>query len=355
MVSRNLSVSRVSFSHAMLSCVILLCVFLIASLWMGAVSINIFDVLFGSSTQDNLAQSQAILFQIRLPRILLAVFVGALLSMSGVAMQGLFRNPLADPSLIGVTAGASAGGSVVIALGGSLLLGAMGLWLISFGAFLGGLLAVWIVYRLSHQSNNVVQMISSEHTSVATMLLAGIAITALASSVTNLLEFFVDNNLLRQISLWKMGGLDGASWSRVLIVLAIFCCVAIIFPRYASALNAFLLGESQARYLGVNVENTKKTLILLTAAAVGVSVAMAGAIAFVGLVVPHIMRLLIGPDHKNLFWASAVAGAILLVVADLLARLIVMPAELPVGLVTALVGAPFFIFLLTRQSLFKMS
>ncbi|MGI1677632.1 MAG: iron ABC transporter permease [Cellvibrionaceae bacterium] len=338
----------------MFYCVFLLCFFVLISLWFGSVSLDVHELFVGLFDPAIQTQSESIFVLIRLPRVLLAALVGALLAVSGVAMQGLFRNPLADPSLIGVTAGASAGGSVVIAFGGAFLVGALGLWLVSFGAFVGGIISVWIVYRLANRSVTSSGFLnSSGSTSVATMLLAGIAITALASSVTSLLEFVVDNNLLRQISLWKMGGLDGASWPRVTVVFVVFVICFFMFPRYAVALNAFLLGESQARYLGVDVEKIKKHLICLSAAAVGVSVAMAGSISFVGLVVPHMMRLLVGPEHKKLMVLSALAGAILLVVADLVARLVIMPAELPVGLVTAVVGAPFFIYLLTRQSAFR--
>ncbi|MGH1472601.1 MAG: FecCD family ABC transporter permease [Cellvibrionaceae bacterium] len=350
------SLSRLSFQNTLLGCVFLFSIFFILSLWFGSVSLEVRDLLTGIFNTNIRTQSESILTLIRLPRVLLAAFVGALLSVSGVAMQGLFRNPLADPSLIGVTAGASAGGSVVIAFSGGLLMGSLGLWLVSLGAFLGGVISVWIVYRLANRSGAQFNSLNSaESTSVATMLLAGIAITAMASSLTSLLEYIVDNNLLRQISLWKMGGLDGASWSRVIVIFVVFIVCFFMFPKYATSLNAFLLGESQARYLGVDVERVKRHLICLSAAAVGVSVAMAGSISFVGLVVPHMMRLLVGPEHKKLMILSAFAGAILLVVADLVARLIIMPAELPVGLVTAIIGAPFFIYLLTRQSAFRFN
>ncbi len=345
------SLGRYSYQGAIFCCAFLFFFFVAVSLWFGSVSLDANDLFLGLFNSKVQTQSESIFVYIRLPRVLLAALVGALLAVSGVAMQGLFRNPLADPSLIGVTAGASAGGSVVIAFGGALLLGSLGLWLVSLGAFIGGIIAVWVVYRLANRAGGA--STSSGSTSVATMLLAGIAITALASSVTSLLEFFVDNNLLRQISLWKMGGLDGANWSRVFVVFFVSIVCFFVFPRYAVALNAFLLGESEARYLGINIEKVKKYLIVLSAAAVGVSVAMAGSISFVGLVVPHMMRLLVGPEHKKLMGLSALAGAILLVSADLVARLIIMPAELPVGLVTAIVGAPFFIFLLTRQTAFR--
>ncbi len=183
-------------------------------------------------------------------------------------------------------------------------------------------------------------------TSVATMLLAGIAISALAGSLTSLLEFYASNDMLRRISLWQMGGLEGANWPRVGLIAVAAAAVLAGLPALARALNALLLGESEARHLGFAVDRTKTVLIVLVAFGVGVSVALAGAIAFVGLVVPHIVRLAIGPDHRTLLPAAALAGAVLLLAADTLARVAVAPTELPVGLLTALLGAPFFIVLL---------
>lgn len=285
--------------------------------------------------------------QIRLPRALLAAVVGALLGMCGASTQGLFRNPLADPSLIGVTAGASAGAALTIFFAGSLtsLVGLSGLSIVSGGAFIGGALAVVLVYTLAT---------NRQGTSVATMLLAGIAITAVASSLTNILEFFGNAEVLRRISLWRMGGLDGANYSRVIIAMIIGLVILVSLPRFATALNALLLGESEARHLGLSVQKIKIRLVLLVAAGVGVSVALAGTIAFIGLIVPHIVRLMIGPDHRYLLPASAIGGAILLLLSDTLARTIFAPVELPVGLVTALLGAPFFISLLRHRHNFEM-
>jgi iron complex transport system permease protein len=290
-------------------------------------------------------QASVIIGKIRLPRVILAAVVGAVLAMSGAAMQGLFRNPLADPSLIGVTAGASLGASIAIVASGSTLSGLLGVSLVSLGAFVGGLLAVIVVFRLAT---------SASGTSVATMLLAGIAITALAGAITNMLEFYADNAMLRRISLWRMGGLDGANYQRVLLACTIGGLVLIALPRYAAALNALLLGESEARYLGVDLHRVKTGLIIIVAIGVGTSVALAGTIGFVGLVVPHIMRMLIGPDHRALLPASALAGALLLVLADTVARVALAPTELPVGVVTALIGVPFFISLLRQRGHYGM-
>lgn len=285
-------------------------------------------------------QDAVIIGHIRLPRTLLAMFVGAMLGMTGAAMQGLFRNPLADPSLIGVTAGAALGASIAIALAAPVVAGVGALGVVSLGAFAGGMLAVILVYKLAT---------SGGVTSVATMLLAGIAISALSAAASNVLEFYSSNEILRRISMWRMGGLDGANYPRVATALGATTLLAIALPRFANALNALLLGESEARYLGINIEFSKSCIVTLAAIGVGLAVALAGVIGFVGLVVPHIMRMLIGPDHRYLLPASGLAGAILLVLADTLSRTLLAPTELPVGVVTAAIGVPFFISLLRRR------
>ena len=321
---------------------------LLLALATGAVSLSPTEVMTGlRDSFDSQEKSQAALIigHIRLPRVALAAVVGAILAISGATMQGLFRNPLADPSLIGVTAGASVGASFMIVAGGGLIGGYAGLALISLGAFCGGALAVIVVYRLATTAHG---------TSVATMLLAGIAITAFAGSVTSLLEFFADNNTLRRISLWRMGGLDGANYPRLLLASLVGSALLLVLPRYSAALNALLLGESEARHLGIAVERVKAGLILWVAVGVGTPVALAGTIAFVGLVVPHMVRMLTGPDHRWLLPGSALAGASLLTLADALSRIIIAPTELPVGMVTAFVGVPFFISLLRRRHHYGM-
>ena len=317
----------------------------------GTISIPFGDVIASLVSSSSNAQSNLVVEQIRLPRATLAVIVGALLGICGAATQGLFRNPLADPSLIGVTAGATVGSAVTIFFSNQLLslYSVSGIGLVSFGAFIGGALAVGLVYSLATSSAQGRAFSANGSTSVATMLLAGIAITAIAGSITSLAEFFADNEALRRISLWRMGGLDGANTERLGFGLLALLIVMICLPRYSTALNALLLGESEARHLGVAVQKTKLHIILLVALGVAISVALAGSIAFVGLVIPHIIRLLIGPDHRWLLPMSALGGAILLLLADTLARTLFAPIELPVGLVTALLGAPFFISLLRRR------
>ncbi|WP_407926450.1 FecCD family ABC transporter permease [Aquipseudomonas ullengensis] len=290
---------------------------------------------------EGLQQAELIVGQIRLPRSLLGVAVGAVLALSGVAMQGLFRNPLADPGLVGVSAGAALGAAVAI-VGGSYLGGLspqFAPYLLSACAFLGGLTVTAVVYRFGR---------SDGQTNVATMLLAGVAMTAMAGAGVGLFTYLADDATLRSLTFWNLGSLNGASYQRLWPLLLVALGVALWLPRRAAALNALLLGESEARHLGFDVERVKLELVLCTALGVGAAVAAAGLIGFVGLVVPHLMRLLVGPDHRVLLPASLLAGASLLLLADLIARLLLAPAELPIGIVTALIGAPFFLYLLVR-------
>ena len=287
------------------------------------------------------SQIQSIIMDIRLPRLILALLVGAVLAILGAVMQGLFRNPLADPSLIGVSGGASVGAStVIVTAGGAMLSPLAGLSMAALGAFIGGVISTLLVYRVAT---------SSLGTSVTTMLLAGIAIGAIAGAFNSLLSYFSDNQMLRQISVWQMGNLGGANWQKVSLMATVSLIIFALLPSQAKSLNALLLGESEARHLGIDVQRIKRQLIFLTALGVGVSVALAGLIGFVGLVIPHMVRLLIGPDHRALLPASALAGASLLLIADSIARVVVLPAELPTGILTALLGAPFFVVLLLKQ------
>jgi len=290
---------------------------------------------------EGLQQAELILGQIRLPRSLLGLCVGAVLALSGVAMQGLFRNPLADPGLVGVSGGAALGAAIAI-VGGSLLGGLPPAWapyLLSLCAFGGGLAVTAVVYRFGRRDGQ---------TQVATMLLAGVALTAMSGAGVGLFTYLADDATLRSLTFWNLGSLNGASYPRLWPLLLVALGVALWLPRRADALNALLLGESEARHLGFAVERIKLELVLCTALGVGAAVAAAGLIGFIGLVVPHLMRLLVGPDHRVLLPASLLAGASLLLLADLAARLLLAPAELPIGIVTALLGAPFFLYLLVR-------
>ncbi|WP_306811955.1 FecCD family ABC transporter permease [Ectopseudomonas oleovorans] len=326
---------------------------LVLALWLslalGPVSLPLGDTLRAAlrllgvplAADASVQQAELILAQIRMPRTLLGLTVGMVLALCGVAMQGLFRNPLADPGLVGVSSGAALGAAVAI-VGGAAFGGlpeAFAPYLLSACAFVGGLLVTALVYRLGRREGQ---------TNVATMLLAGIALTALAGAAIGLFTYLADDATLRTLTFWNLGSLNGASYARLWPLLLATLAVALWLPRRARALNALLLGESEARHLGFDVERLKRELVFCTALGVGAAVAAAGLIGFIGLVVPHLMRLLVGPDHRLLLPASALAGASLLLLADLVARLALAPAELPIGIVTALIGAPFFLYLLVR-------
>ena len=318
------------------------------SLALGPVSLPLGDTLRALArlvglpvAAGSLGQAELIVGQIRLPRTLLGVATGGVLALAGVAMQGLFRNPLADPGLIGVSSGAALGAAIAIVFGASLggLPEAFAPYLLSACAFAGGLLVTALVYRLGRHNGQ---------TNVATMLLAGVALTALTGALIGLFTYLADDATLRTLTFWNLGSLNGASYPRLWPLLLVTLLVACWLPRRVDALNALLLGESEARHLGFDVERLKVELILCTALGVGAAVAAAGMIGFIGLVVPHLLRLIVGPDHRVLLPASMFGGAILLLLADLIARLALAPAELPIGIVTALIGAPFFLYLLIR-------
>ena len=280
---------------------------------------------------------QTVILQLRLPRLLLALLVGGLLAQCGAVMQGLFRNPLADPGITGVSTGAALGAVLCIAL----LPAAVALWMTPIAAFIGGLSATLMVYAFSRSA--------VYGTSVSVLLLAGIALSAFGGAAIGFLNYAADDRVLRDITLWQMGSLAGADFANIVICAVTFLLLVVLFQNQAQALNALALGEAEARYLGIAVERLKFGLIVLAAIGIGVSVAATGIIGFIGLVVPHAVRLVAGPDHRSLLPLSALCGALILALADLVARTQVAPAVLPVGLVTALLGAPFFLSLLMRQ------
>jgi iron complex transport system permease protein len=285
----------------------------------------------------------AIIIGIRLPRVIMAVLIGATLAISGAALQGLFRNPLADPTLIGVSSGSALSAASVIILGGSFLYALpefIARSLLPFAAFLGGLLSTWLVYVISTNKGR---------TSVTTMLLAGIAINALASAGIGYLIFTADDLQIRDLTFWSLGSIGSSTWKTVLQTSPFLIIALAGIPFLAKPLNILLLGETEARHLGVNAERVKKIVILLAALGIGAAVAVSGIIGFVGLVVPHLIRLIIGPDHRFLMPASMLLGAALMLASDLFARMVVAPAELPIGIVTATIGAPFFIWLLVKN------
>ena len=288
------------------------------------------------------ARDAAILGIIRGPRVALGAVLGAGLAVSGAVMQGLFRNPLADPGLIGVSAGAALAAVGAIVLGPALFGtrgGALGLWLLPLAAFVGGLVATLLIARLGTRHGV---------TAVATLLLAGIAVNALCGALTGVLIFLADDRQVRDITFWTLGSLAGARPMQVAASCVLVLLPTLLLLRLARPLNALVFGEAEAFHLGVRVETAKRAAVALSAVAVASGVAFAGLIGFVGLVVPHLVRLAAGSDHRVVLPASALLGGALMVLADLGARSIAAPAELPLGVLTALLGAPFFLWLLRR-------
>lgn len=324
---------------------LLLTIAIISSVVVGPMAISFSDsVKVLLPWQSDLpAHIQIVIHQIRLPRTLLCMAVGAILALCGAVMQGLFRNPLADPGIIGVSGGASLGAALAIVVFAPLATSfpqLLTLGTVPIFAFIGGAASTYLVYRLGTDKNG---------TSVTVMLLAGVAIGALSGAALGLMNYYADDQALRDLSLWSMGSLAGATWPGIILAFVTLGSLFFLFDRNANALNAFLLGEAEARHMGVNVQRLKRLLILLCAAGVGVTVSLTGVIGFIGLIIPHLGRMLTGPNHKTLLPLSALLGALILLIADMLARVVAAPAELPVGIITAILGAPFFIFLLINQ------
>lgn len=280
-------------------------------------------------------QYEAIIWSVRLPRVLTAGLVGLALGICGAAMQGLFRNPMASPDIVGVSSGAAMGAVAAIFLGWS----ARNPWLLPAAAFAGAWVATVIAYALATQRG---------HTDTATLLLAGVAVSSFFSAVISLLYHFVDNGILRQAVYWMMGNLNGKRWEHVGLLCPFVLAGSLALWAYARDLNVLLTGEDQARSMGVNVERTKRWLIMWVALVTGAAVAVSGSIGFVGLIVPHILRRLVGPDHRWLMPASALGGASLLILSDLVARTAFAPVEVRPGIVTSLLGVPFFLYLLVK-------
>lgn len=289
-------------------------------------------------------QHRAIVASIRLPRACLAVLVGAALGQAGAMLQGLFRNPLAEPTLVGVSSGAALAAAAVIVFAGAIAGAAASAALpliLPAAAFLGGLAATGLVYRIGAHYGSA---------SIALMLLAGIAVNAIAAALIGVLVYGSDDRQLRDITFWMMGSLGGARWLSVAILVPLALVPLALGGRLARALNALMLGEREAGHLGIDVEGARRMATFCVALGVGGAVAASGIIGFVGLVVPHLVRLMAGPDHRVVMPASALLSASLLLAADLVARTAVSPAELPVGLVTSLIGGPFFLWLLLSRA-----
>lgn len=285
---------------------------------------------------------EGVFLQLRLPRVLLCAVTGAVLASSGVLMQGLFRNPIVEPGLVGTSAGAAFGASIVFVLAAGIdpkIKAAIGPFLVPLFAFGGGLLATYVVYSFAKSAGKV---------SATSLLLVGVAINAIGLSGTGFMSYIARDPQARSITFWNLGTFSGASWLQVAIVCTVAGTIFFISLRYSKQLNALLLGEEDAAYLGVDTDKLKRRIMLLNTAMISVVTAFVGVISFVGLIVPHIIRLIIGSDNKKLLPASMLGGAILLTVTDMAARLLLAPAEIPIGIITSVVGAPVFIILLKR-------
>lgn len=326
--------------------ILLLLLVMLAAIFRGAVNISpgeMADALrHYFSGQGPATIHEGVFLQLRLPRVLLCAITGAVLAVSGVLMQGLFRNPIVEPGLTGTSAGAAFGASVIFVMAPKMspaLKSVTGPFLVPLFAFAGGLLATWIVYSLARNASRV---------SIMSLLLLGIAVNAIGLSGTGFMSYIARDPQARSITFWNLGTFSGASWLQVIIVGSVASLIFFFTLRYAKSLNALLLGEEEAGYLGVNTAKLKSRVMILNTAMVSVATAFVGVISFMGLIVPHILRLLIGSDNKKLLPAAMIAGALLLTLADMGARLLLAPAEMPIGIITSLVGAPLFILLLKQ-------
>ena len=326
--------------------IILLILSILLSVSVGVVHIPFVEIfrmianrldLFGMNLPPNDPTRVTILLDIRLPRVILAVLVGAGLAASGTVMQGFFQNPMADPYIVGVSSGAALGATVATILKFQIRL--FGLSPIPALAFIGAVGVTFLVYALSIRGGKI---------AVSTLLLTGIAVGSLLTAITSFIMVTGEEDL-HAILFWLMGSFSSRGWDHVTMILPYLLIGLLVVRIFARDLNVMLLGDETAHHLGINVEQVKRVLLIVSALLAAASVSVSGIIGFVGLIVPHIMRLLVGPDHRTLIGASALAGGILLTLADAAARLIIAPSEIPVGIITSLIGAPFFLFLLSRK------
>lgn len=305
--------------------------------------LQVAGLLLGLPDDSLSPAAHTVITSVRLPRVLQGLLAGAALACAGVLLQALFRNPLADPALIGVSAGAALGAVAVIVLGATVLAGAakwLGVWTLPLAAFSGALATALLVFALARRDGAL---------DPTTMLLCGIAVNALAGAGIGLMTYLATDEQLRNLTFWSLGSLGAATWGSLTGLSGFALALLVGAPLLARPLNALLLGESEALHLGVAVERLKRWVLVLSAAGAGAVVAVCGVIGFIGLIAPHVARLLAGPDHRVVLPLSALLGATLLTAGDLVARTVVRPAELPLGILTALIGAPFFLWLLRRR------
>ncbi len=329
----------------------LLCVTVVLALGTGAVTIGPLSIValaahavgLPGTEQLSTEIERSILLNIRLPRVLLAVMTGAVLALTGVLMQAFFRNPLADPALIGVSTGGALGAVCMIVLGAAFFQGLSdfaSIFALPIAAFVGSLAACVVVFTLARREGTV---------DVTTMLLCGIAVNAMAGAGIGFMSFLADDAQLRDLTFWSLGSLGAASWWQVQAVGPTLLAILITTPFLMMPLNALLLGDAEALHLGFSVERLKLTVLLLTCLGAGAAVATCGVIGFVGLIAPHLSRQLVGPDHRHVMPLAALLGATLLTAADMIARTSVAPAELPIGVLTAMIGGPVFLWLLRHS------
>lgn len=332
-------IKKIGILPAML---VVLLVVLIAGTAIGAVNVPFFETFkiilknMGLLKNAVFAEGQEpIIFLVRFPRVLVAALAGTALAASGAVMQGMFRNPMADPGILGISSGAGMGAVLAIKLG----LTAISIYLMPMFAFTGAFLAILVIYFLSYRKGRV---------PVLTLILSGIAVSTFIGAITNLILTLSYDYQVKEFLFWATGGLDGRRWEHVqLVVVPILISVILMF-LFSRDLNVLLMGEEQAKSVGLDPSKTRTILLLLVSIATASAVCVSGAISFVGLIVPHIIRLIVGPNHKILLPASAIGGAIFLVLCDLISRVVAIPYEIGVGIITALLGAPYFLFLLLR-------
>ena len=341
---------RLKYGTLYLIFAILLALSMLCAIRTGAVDITFREIFLsishalGLNTSDKVQPIiEGLFLQIRLPRVLLCVIVGAGLSVSGALMQALFRNPIVEPGLIGTSSGAAFGAALIFVVGKSFFAQfshVLGIFILPLSAFIFSLIATFLVYRFSSTKGKI---------TTATMILVGVAINAIAASCTGFLSYIARDPQARSITFWNLGTFSGANWDSVCLVYAVTIPSILLVLRYSKALNALLLGEEEAGYLGVDTEKLKIKVIVLNTLIVAVGTSVVGVIGFVGLIVPHLLRMIKTSDNSFLIIGSIFVGAIIMNIADMTSRIIIAPAELPIGIVTSFVGAPVFIWILRRQ------
>jgi iron complex transport system permease protein len=339
---------KTSYSSIYFTLSLLLVIAIVLSAGTGAVYLSFREIsaliahkAFGSGIVNPV--HEGLFFQIRLPRTILCLFVGAALSVSGALMQSLFRNPIVEPGLVGTSAGSALGAALFIVLGSNSFfshLSFMGDLLMPVCAFMGGLVATVIVYYFSASLNRV---------NISVMILAGIAVNAIANGATGFLAYIARDPQARSITFWNLGSFAGANWTAVAFAGASTIVGFFLSLRFAKSLNALQLGDTEAEYLGINTERLKISIILINTLLVSIATSLVGIIAFVGLIIPHLLRLMKGSDNRFLIIGSALLGAIVLSITDMVCRVVIAPAEMPIGIITAFIGAPVFLWLLNRM------